>query len=96
MFGMKKLTAILLLLLTLSSCGREDHVTETSAPVILPEQTESETVAVYTYYIGNKQTKKYHKPTCSYLPDPKNQIQIPQDQINIEYDNYTPCGHCDP
>ena len=25
-------------------------------------------------YIGNKNTKKFHYPTCSYLPDEKNRV----------------------
>ena len=91
-----RLIIILAILLALTSCRQKNPITETAAPVTASKQTESETVAVYTYYIGNKKTKNYHKPTCSYLPDEKNQIEIPIDQIYTVYGNYTPCGHCSP
>ena len=50
----------------------------------------------YTYYIGNKTTKKYHRPNCSYLPEPGNRITIPKSKIDTTYKSYSPCGHCDP
>ena len=48
-----------------------------------------------SYYIGNKSTKKYHKPSCDYLPSPENRVNIPENKIQ-NYSEYTPCGHCKP
>jgi len=47
------------------------------------------------YYIGNKNTKIFHRPSCSYLPAPENQVRFNtrQEAINA---GYTPCGHCKP
>ena len=51
----------------------------------------------YDYYIGNIQTKKYHEPSCSYLPYPKNRVNIPVKDIDkSQYRQYSPCGHCNP
>ena len=49
-----RLIIILAILLALTSCRQKNPITETAAPVTASKQTESETVAVYTYYIGNK------------------------------------------
>jgi hypothetical protein len=48
-----------------------------------------------TYYIGNIDTHKFHRPTCSYLPDPQNRIifNSRQEAINA---GYIPCLHCNP
>lgn len=51
----------------------------------------------YDYYIGNIQTKKYHEPSCSYLPYPKNRVNIPVEDIDLsQYRQYSPCKHCNP
>ena len=50
----------------------------------------------YDYYVGNKSTKKYHRPDCSYLPELGNRIKIPESKIDTTYSAYSPCGHCDP
>jgi predicted metal-binding protein len=39
-------------------------------------------------YIANTESKVYHLPTCSYLPDPSKQKTI------TSTSGYTPCGHC--
>ena len=46
-------------------------------------------------YIGNKNSKKFHKPTCSYLPDQNNQVTFSSRDAAISA-GYTPCGHCNP
>ena len=61
------------------------------------EKQPSQDHPQYTYYIGNKKTKKYHKPSCSYLPSSENQVKIPVKDINkSKYSQYSPCGHCNP
>ena len=54
-----------------------------------------DSVSVSTSYIGNAKSKKFHKSTCSYLPDKSNQVALKtrDDAISGGYD---PCGHCNP
>lgn len=81
-----------------------------SAPTRLPEQTEqtmpaseriteavseAETEPAATIYIGNKNSKKFHLPTCSSLPAEKNQIFFESREEAIE-NGYSPCGSCNP
>lgn len=47
------------------------------------------------YYIGNKNTKVFHKPSCSYLPDPENRVRFDTRQAAIDA-GYAPCQHCNP
>lgn len=48
-----------------------------------------------SYYIGNKNSKKFHYPSCSYLPDEKNRIifNARSDAVGA---GYSPCGRCNP
>ena len=46
-------------------------------------------------YIGNKNSKKFHKPTCHSLPIEKNRVYFSSraDAVNSGYDS---CGNCHP
>jgi len=46
-------------------------------------------------YIGNKNSKKFHLPTCKNLPAEKNRIYLSSRQEAIE-GGFDPCGNCDP
>lgn len=46
-------------------------------------------------YIGNKNSKKFHLPSCSYLPNQSNQIVFDSREEAIAA-GYDPCGHCHP
>lgn len=46
-------------------------------------------------YIGNTKTKKFHLPSCSYLPDQDHQATFDSRDEAIAA-GYTPCGHCKP
>lgn len=46
-------------------------------------------------YIGNTKTKKFHLPSCSYLPDQNHQTSFDSRDDAIAA-GYTPCGHCKP
>jgi len=46
-------------------------------------------------YIGNKNTKKLHLPTCRTLPKEENQIQFDSRQNAIN-EGYAPCKNCNP
>ena len=54
-----------------------------------PENTEP------SYYIGNINTYKFHRPSCSYLPNPENRttFETRSEAVNA---GYSPCEHCDP
>lgn len=46
-------------------------------------------------YIGNKNSKKFHRPTCSSLPAPRNRIYFKtrEEAVNA---GYVPCKRCNP
>lgn len=46
-------------------------------------------------FIGNKNSKKFHRSTCSYLPDQVNQVTFSSREDALTA-GYTPCGHCNP
>lgn len=46
-------------------------------------------------YIGNKNSKKFHLPTCKNLPAEKNRIYFDSRQAAIDA-GQTPCGNCKP
>ena len=46
-------------------------------------------------YIGNKNSKKFHRPTCHTLPSAKNMVYLDSRDYAIAK-GYTPCKNCDP
>lgn len=46
-------------------------------------------------YIGNKNSHKFHLPTCSWLPDTKNQVTFDSREDAISA-GYVPCKRCNP
>jgi competence protein ComEC len=46
-------------------------------------------------YIGNKNSKKFHRPDCRTLPSEKNRIEIPSRSEAINK-GYSSCGNCQP
>lgn len=61
-------------------------------PTVTPEANEPDNVGEY---IGNKNSKKFHLPTCKNLPAEKNRIYLSSRNEAIEK-GYDPCGNCDP
>lgn len=53
-----------------------------------------ELIPTYSY-IGNKDTKKFHRLSCNYLPDPQNRVYFTSREEAINA-GYVPCGHCKP
>lgn len=46
-------------------------------------------------YIGNKNTKKFHRSDCSYLPKEKNRVYFSErEDATDKY--YKPCKNCNP
>lgn len=68
----------------------KSHVSDYRSPVQSQHTNETS-----SGYIGNKKTKKFHKPTCSYLPDVSNRANFSTRNIAIS-SGYDPCAHCDP
>ncbi|MCP4581489.1 MAG: hypothetical protein GY839_07700 [candidate division Zixibacteria bacterium] len=48
-----------------------------------------------SYYIGNVNTEVFHRPSCSYLPDPENRIRFDTRGEAVEA-GYRACQHCEP
>jgi len=47
------------------------------------------------YYIGNKKTKVFHRPSCAYLPAKKNRVYFQTRKAAIRA-GYRPCKRCKP
>lgn len=71
-----------------------------SDAVTLPAQEQKPVVADETpqagNYIGNRNNGKLHKASCSYLPDPQNQVPFTtrEEAVAAGYDD--PCKRCNP
>ncbi|ROR28214.1 beta-lactamase superfamily II metal-dependent hydrolase [Mobilisporobacter senegalensis] len=59
------------------------------------ESSITDTITVSDHYIGNSKTHKFHLPSCSGLPDKKNQIILKKRQEFIKK-GYEPCKICNP
>lgn len=46
-------------------------------------------------YIGNRNTKKFHRSSCSYLPDPENRTYF-STAVDARDAGYDPCKKCNP
>lgn|GEM_PF-1935436 len=57
--------------------------------------TESIDTNTKVSYIGNRNTKKFHRVSCSYLPDPKNQVKLNSREEAVN-NGYIPCKKCNP
>ncbi len=44
-------------------------------------------------YIGNRNSKKFHLPTCTGLPEPRNQVSFADREAALQA-GYTPCSRC--
>ncbi|MBR2043783.1 MAG: hypothetical protein IJ946_05530 [Clostridia bacterium] len=60
-------------------------------------QQHKEKEEIISCYYVNKNTKKFHKPTCPYAlkMNETSTLLIPDRDFLIDQ-NYTPCGHCKP
>lgn len=47
------------------------------------------------YYIGNKNTKVFHRPCCGHLPDKSNQVIFDTRKEAVDA-GYRPCYFCEP
>lgn len=71
-----------------------------SDAVTLPAQEQKPVVADETpqagNYIGNRNNGKLHKASCSYLPDPQNQMPFTTREEAVEAGYDDPCKRCNP
>lgn len=73
---------------------KESTAVSEQEPVV--EEPVAEQPTQNEYVIGNKNTKAFHRPTCSRLPKPKNQVIFNnrEEALAAGYDN--PCDYCCP
>lgn len=71
--------------------------TPTRAPSIPSSSTTSPTNPQSQVYVGNKNTKKFHWPSCSSVDDmkEKNKVSLESRDTAISL-GYKPCGRCHP
>jgi competence protein ComEC len=73
--------------------------TQQSDAVTLPAQEQRPVVVDETpagNYIGNRNNGKLHKSSCSYLPDPQNQVPFTTREEAVEAGYDDPCKRCNP
>lgn len=59
------------------------------------EKTDTNTVDTETSYIGNRNSKKFHRPDCSSLPAEKNRVELSSREEAIDR-GFVPCKRCCP
>lgn len=64
-----------------------------SNPSAQPEALEGTEQTQAAYYIGNRNSQKFHTPDCPNLPAEKNQVPFDSYQEAVAA-GYTPCGNC--
>lgn len=79
--------------------------TPTPEPVVVPENEPAEDVeeepvveqpAQKEGVIGNKNSKAFHRPTCSRLPKEKNRVYFDSRDEALAAGYHNPCDYCDP
>lgn len=68
------------------------------APVVPTPTPAPETTVTETNYIGNKNSKKFHEPSCGSVKKMKesNKYYFTGTRDQIIAEGYDPCGNCDP
>lgn len=73
-----------------SSDGRNITINKSPSPTV-----SNKPVATVKQYIGNKNSKVFHLPSCRALPNPENQVKLSSREEAIN-DGFKPCGICKP
>ncbi len=71
----------------------EKNATAVTSPTIAP--VEETITATSVIYIGNKNTHKFHLPSCRSLPDEKNRVYFNNRQAAVDGE-YVACKICNP
>ena len=74
------------------STEKNESVQTNPTVTVTPEANEPDDIGAY---IGNKNSKKFHLPTCKNLPAEKNRVYLSSRQEAIG-GGYDPCGNCKP
>lgn len=71
--------------------------TQRAAATATPQISENQsgTSSTGSYYIGNKNSKKFHRPTCYTLPAEHNRVYLDSREEAIQK-GYDPCQNCNP
>ncbi len=99
---MKKIVSMILaivLLFGMTGCDEQQILSEVKSAVSpVVKVFEAETIKETEYemeYIGNKNSKKLHLPSCHTLPKESNRIYFLNKESAIQK-NYDPCKNCHP
>lgn len=79
---------------TVSFTTEKNESAQTNPTVVTPAAPDDDHEDVGEY-IGNKNSKKFHLPTCKNLPAEKNRVYLSSRDEAIQK-GYDPCGNCDP
>ena len=74
------------------STEKNENAQTNPTVVVTPGTDEPDDVSEY---IGNKNSKKFHLPTCKNLPAEKNRVYFDSRQEAVDA-GHTPCGNCSP
>lgn len=92
----KRLSIFLIGVLILAfgfACNKSGN--STTATIGTTGQTTGTGSTATSNYIGNKNTKIFHKPACSYLPNTENRVYI-NSYSEATSAGYSPCSYCKP
>lgn len=80
---------------TLAVVGKNSTQAEEPEPTPEPTPEPEPEPVVTQQYIGNKNSKKFHEPSCGSLPIEKNRVYFNsrQEAVNANFD---PCKNCNP
>lgn len=70
----------------------KNDTAQTNPTITAPVAPEYEDIGEY---IGNKNSKKFHLPSCKNLPAEKNRVYLTSRNEAIQ-NGFDPCGNCDP
>ena len=77
------------------SASAETEAPMTTSSIASSDPEPSDTVPYSDLYIGNKNSKKFHLPTCASLPAERNQVFFDSREEAINA-GYSPCSLCNP
>lgn len=80
---------------TVSFSTEKNEAIQTNPTVPTAPEDDPDPVQDAGEYIGNKNSKKFHLPTCKNLPAEKNRVYLSSRTEAIQ-NGFDPCGNCDP
>ena len=80
---------------SVSFTTEKNESAQTNPTVVAPVVPDDEDHEGVGEYIGNKNSKKFHLPTCKNLPAEKNRVYLSSRDEAIQ-NGFDPCGNCNP